>query len=686
MRNLTISQRLVMMVSILIFLSCIFFITISIVLSHNALKNEIFSNTLPAKTADVVSSVNKILVFPSTILKTIAQSPFLIEWIENGEDPEKRNFIWDIQRNIQSRCTSDKVGLIIDQSLTYYQLENNQNSMRNINRETDGWFFAFKESGTPLYVNIHPPDDPHYPNQGFLDIRIQNDKGKFLGIVAIGMDVGEFIKRVGSTRIGEKGLTFLVRKNGEIMLHSVKKHNGSQLASLPGFENYASNILTSKGMTFETVDANGEDILVSTREIPILNAVVITIANASELFRPLDKIKIFSSLAGLVILIISFLLLTLFARTITRPMETIIAYADDVAAEREARTPPTFSVMELEKLRQALNRIVQSMSGRLEQIQQKGQEAEKALTHSKMALAEAEEAKHQAEEGRDRMRTTAEQLEHIASTVSSASEELSSQIEESNKGTEEQAHRISATASAMVEMNGAVLEVARNASQASELSDQARKKGQAGADVVKEAGDSMEELQRQTHALKADMSELDEHAGAITQVMSVISDIADQTNLLALNAAIEAARAGEAGRGFAVVADEVRKLAEKTMASTADVSRTITQIQESTAKNIQQVERTGHIVEEVAAKAQAASEALGEIVQLVDKNAEQIQSIATASEEQSATSEEINRSVTEVDAISNENSQAMREAAQAVVELSRQAHELHTLINELYKV
>ena len=161
------------------------------------------------------------------------------------------------------------------------------------------------------------------------------------------------------------------------------------------------------------------------------------------------------------------------------------------------------------------------------------------------------------------MMQVASQAAEISNRVAAASEELSAQVEQVSRGAEMQRSRVESTASAMTEMNSTVLEVARNAGQASDQSELTRTKANDGAGLVNQVVRSINTVNTVAVTLQTNMQDLGEQAESIGGVMNVISDIADQTNLLALNAAIEAARAGEAGRGFAVVADEVRKLAEK---------------------------------------------------------------------------------------------------------------------------
>lgn len=200
---------------------------------------------------------------------------------------------------------------------------------------------------------------------------------------------------------------------------------------------------------------------------------------------------------------------------------------------------------------------------------------------------------------------------------------------------------------------------------------------------MEKAVTGIRKVREQSLSLKQDMAALAENARSIGSLMSVISDIADQTNLLALNAAIEAARAGEAGRGFAVVADEVRKLAEKTMSATNHVGDAIKDIQASTAKSMEQVDGAVLSIEEATELANQSGAALGEIVGMVDKAADQVRAIAAASEQQSAASEEINASITQVNNIAAETAQAMEQSTQAVAELAEQAQTLSTLIADM---
>ncbi|KHK01054.1 methyl-accepting chemotaxis protein [Desulfovibrio sp. TomC] len=298
-------------------------------------------------------------------------------------------------------------------------------------------------------------------------------------------------------------------------------------------------------------------------------------------------------------------------------------------------------------------------------------------------LTQIHEQKQRIEEQNIVIAQTAAQASAVADRVAAASEELSAQIEQSSRGAEEQNARVQETATAVEEMNATIMEVARNASDTAGHTELARDKARHGAQLVGEVETAVAAIREEAVVLTDNMQSLGQQAQGIGTIMGVISDIADQTNLLALNAAIEAARAGEAGRGFAVVADEVRKLAEKTMHATKEVGQAITGIQRGTSDAVSRVDRAVSRVgtaSELAARSEAA---LGEIVTVVEAAGDQVRAIATAAEQQSATSEEINRSVESISAIAAETSQAMHQSAQAVSDLARQANDLNSLMAQL---
>jgi methyl-accepting chemotaxis protein len=315
------------------------------------------------------------------------------------------------------------------------------------------------------------------------------------------------------------------------------------------------------------------------------------------------------------------------------------------------------------------------------------QVAAKNLVVGDLAISSEDEL-GRASDALNRMKNSLNELilsiARTAEHVASASEEISSSATQQAQSAETQKGQAMQVAVAMQEMSSTVQEVTDNSNRAADASKHQAETAREGGAIVEESLAKMRAIAESVSATAQKVEDLGKSSDHIGRIIGVIDDIADQTNLLALNAAIEAARAGEQGRGFAVVADEVRKLAERTTSATKEVANMVQSIQGETKNAVAAMHDGTHQVQEGLQTTARAGDSLKQIITMSEQLGEMITHIATAATEQSSATEQVNQNVEQINRLISESAQGAQQSAKACSDLSGLALDLQKMVSTFH--
>ena len=458
--------------------------------------------------------------------------------------------------------------------------------------------------------------------------------GQKFGMVGANLSLDQLSKQVAELDIPGSGSAMMVSSNNDIIAHADKNMVMTKAESIASIfaPKQLSNLAREDKLVEETLDGN--EVFAYAQNIPNTDWTLVFTMDKSELMAPVYKVLIRQIIAALALLaafscFLYWLFKVLFSdlNRVSKALQDISKGKGDLRARIEVKRDDEIGI-----LAQGFNDFVGHMHGVVERL--------KVL--SKDVADEAHNVSHSSTQSASRVATQQQEIDMVASAVT--------------------------------EMAAATQEIAGNAEQTAKAASHSVELGQKGSTQVQKSRNSTYQLANEVSLATEQISALDHHAQQISGILSTITGIAEQTNLLALNAAIEAARAGEHGRGFAVVADEVRTLSQRTHSSTEEIQKMIEQLQTQTSKAVTSMQNSSTKAQTSVTDADAATQSLEEITNAIISISDMATQIATAAEEQTAVTNEI-----------SQNSEIIRQVAADLAAESKTGVEQSKRLSQLAK-
>ena len=627
---LTIKQKILLTVTLAVLMSTILVGILSQRSAREVVEQRMLGSELPSLMLQIRNKLDLEISPSMHAAEQLAHSPLLTHWLEQGRPEAEEPLVISQLQGLIRQYHLVQAAYADRETGAYYTQDG---FLRILNPQQDGWFFVYRDSRRERMMNVFTEANGEVK----LFINYQQPDGR--GLVGLAKSLDDMVRLLNSFKIEQSGYVFLTDNQGKIQLHPDKSlMNNKNLQDL--YPGSTSKLLNKGDFQLLETEVDGTDMLVASSYIPSMDWYVVAQVPQEEIFALLQEAA-YQILLWTVLIAAGFIFLAvLVAGSVSRPISNIAEMFRDIGeGEGDLRQRlPVDGEDEIAQLAKGFNSFISKIQESVIEV---------AATSEQLGLS---------------------------------AKDVSAQAQQTMNDSQDQKERTMMVVTAINELGATVNEIAANAEQAALTAKEADSESAMGQQVVTHARDTINQLSQDVAQVGEVIESLATHTKSIGGILDVIRAISEQTNLLALNAAIEAARAGEAGRGFAVVADEVRNLASRTAASTDEVQVMIDKLQAEAARAVSAMElsrnRSREGVQAVDEASQALSGISGQIAQISDMNIQ----VAAATEEQSTVVEDINRNVSEINEITQRTAETAEAAAAASDALNNLAYRLDTLV------